>query len=291
MAETTTLRTTVLTAIAPATWGTTYLVTTQFLPPGIPLLSGVIRTLPAGLLLLLFTRGLPRGQWWWRSAVLGALNVAAVNALLFVAAYRLPGGVAATLSAVQPLCAALIAFAVLRERPTLWRLGWGVAGVIGVGLIVLRGTIVLDTVGVLAGLGAAAAMATGIVLTKKWGRPPGTGLLTFTGWQLTAGGLLLTPIALATEGLPPVPDGKALAGFAWLALIGTALAYALWFHGLAKLPVTAVSFLPLLSPVVATFLGWLVLAQSLTISQGLGFALALVSIAAAQTQPKKGTTP
>ncbi|GLZ79382.1 ABC transporter permease [Actinorhabdospora filicis] len=280
------LRTTALTAIAPATWGTTYLVTTQFLPPGIPLLSGVIRTLPAGLLLLLFTRTLPRGTWWWRSAVLGALNIAAVNALLFVAAYRLPGGVAATLSAVQPLLVALIAFAVLREKPTTWRLGWGVAGVIGVGLIVLRGEIVFDTVGVLAGLGAAAAMATGIVLTKRWGRPPGTGLLAFTGWQLTAGGLLLAPIALASEGLPPVPDLKALAGFAWLALIGTALAYALWFQGLGTLPVTAVSFLPLLSPVVATLLGWLVLGQSLTAVQGLGFVLALVSIAAAQLPPK-----
>lgn len=280
------LPTTALTAIAPVTWGTTYLVTTQFLPPGIPLVSGVIRTLPAGLLLLLITRTLPRGVWWWRTAVLGVLNIAAVNALLFVAAYRLPGGVAATLSAVQPLLVALIAYAVLREKPTGWRLGWGVAGVAGVGLIVLRGTIVFDTLGVLAGLGAAAAMATGIVLTKRWGRPPGTGLLAFTGWQLTAGGLLLAPVALATEGLPPVPDLKALAGFAWLALIGTALAYALWFQGLARLPVTAVSFLPLLSPVVATLLGWLVLGQSLTLLQGLGFALALISIAAAQLPPK-----
>src|SRR4051794_21503917 len=104
-----------LAAIAPVTWGTTYLVTTEFLPPGIPLLSGVIRALPAGLLLLLITRTLPRGDWWWRSAVLGTLNVGALFALLFVAAYRLPGGVAATLSAVQPLLVVGTAYVLLGE--------------------------------------------------------------------------------------------------------------------------------------------------------------------------------
>lgn len=274
-----------LTALAPVTWGTTYLVTTEFLPPGIPLLSGVIRVLPAGLLLLLITRTLPRGDWWWRSAVLGTLNIGAFNALLFVAAYRLPGGVAATLTAVQPLLVAGIAYMLLSERPTRWRLGWGIAGVIGVGLMVLRGQITFDFIGILAGLAGAASMATGIVLTKRWGRPLGTGTMAFTGWQLTVSGLLLTPIALAVEGLPPVPDASALGGYAWLAIIGTALAYVLWFQGLGRLPVTAVSFLPLLSPAVAAALGWLVLNQSLTPLQSVGFGISLVSIAAAQLTP------
>lgn len=274
-----------LVAVAPVSWGTTYLVTTEFLPQGVPLLSGLIRVLPAGLLLLLIARTLPRGDWWWRSAVLGTLNIGAFNTLLFVAAYRLPGGVAATLNAVQPLLVAGIAFALLRERPTRWRVGWGVAGVGGVGLMVLRGQISFDFVGMLAGLAGAASMAAGIVLTKRWGRPPGTGTLAFTGWQLTAGGLLLAPVALAVEGLPPVMDASALGGYAWLTIIGTAVAYALWFQGLGRLPVTAVSFLLLLSPAVATALGWLVLGQSLTPFQGVGFALALLAIAAAQLTP------
>ncbi|MET0235803.1 MAG: EamA family transporter [Kibdelosporangium sp.] len=276
-----------LAAVAPVTWGTTYLVTTELLPPDIPLLLGVIRVLPAGLLLLLIGRALPRGDWWWRAAVLGTLNIGAFNALLFISAYRLPGGVAATLNAVQPLLVAGIAFVLLRERPTRWRLGWGVAGVAGVGLTVLRGQITFDLVGLLAGVAGAASMATGVVLTKRWGRPPGTGTLAFTGWQLTAGGILLAPVAFAVEGLPPVPDGSALAGYAWLSIIGTAVAYALWFQGLSRLPVTAVSFLALLSPAVATALGWLVLGQSLTALQGAGFALALLSIAAAQLNPKE----
>ncbi|MGH4016803.1 MAG: hypothetical protein ACRDSL_23295, partial [Pseudonocardiaceae bacterium] len=51
---------TALAAVAPVSWGTTYLVTTEFLPPDIPLLSGAIRALPAGLVLLAITRTLPR---------------------------------------------------------------------------------------------------------------------------------------------------------------------------------------------------------------------------------------
>ena len=62
-----------VTAIAPLTWGTTYLLTTHALPTGRPLLDAVARSLPVGLLILAFTRQLPRGSWWWRSAVLVAV--------------------------------------------------------------------------------------------------------------------------------------------------------------------------------------------------------------------------
>src|SRR5215510_14509147 len=95
-----------VTALAPAMWGLTYLVTTELLPPDRPLLTGMVRALSAGALLFLLTRVRPTGIWWGRAFVLGTLNIGAFFALLFVAAYRLPGGVAATLGAIQPLVAA-----------------------------------------------------------------------------------------------------------------------------------------------------------------------------------------
>jgi hypothetical protein len=79
-----------VTALAPAIWGTTYLVTSELLPPDRPLLAAVVRALPAGILLTALTRQFPRGDWWWRALVLGTLNIGAFFALLFVAAYRLP---------------------------------------------------------------------------------------------------------------------------------------------------------------------------------------------------------
>ncbi|WP_052848736.1 EamA family transporter [Streptomyces avicenniae] len=275
-----------LTALAPVTWGTTYLVTTEWLPPDRPLLSGAIRALPAGLLAIALGRHLPRGDWWWRAAVLGTLNIGAFFVLLFVAAYRLPGGVGATLSAVQPLVVAALAFTFLGERPTLRRVAWAVAGTAGVALMVLRGRVAFDALGVAAGLGGTAVMAVGVLLTKRWGRPAGVNVLSFAGWQLTVGGLLLTPVALIGEGAPPSIDLPALGGYLWLGLVGTLLAYALWFNGVGRLPVGALSFLPLLSPAVATLVGWIALDQSLTTLQLLGFALAMTSVAAAQYEPR-----
>jgi probable blue pigment (indigoidine) exporter len=105
-----------LTPVTPAVWGTTYAVTTEFLPPGRPLLAGVLRALPAGLVLLALTRRLPTGIWWWRSAVLGFLNIGLFFALLFVSAYRLPGGMAAVLGAAQPLVVAGLTVLLLTER-------------------------------------------------------------------------------------------------------------------------------------------------------------------------------
>ncbi len=280
-----TLGLTALTAAAPVSWGTTYLVTTEFLPPGYPLVSGVIRALPAGLILLAITRKLPHGKWLWRSLLLGTLNIGALFALLFVAAYRLPGGIAATLTAVLPLFVAGLAFLLLSEKPTRWPLGWGLVGVVGIGLIVLRGELSFDLLGILAGIAAAGVMACGIVLTRRWGRPVGAGATTIAGWQLTAGGLVLVPLALAFEGLPSGLDPRAIGGYAWLSVVGALLSFLVWFHGIGKLPVVALSFLALLSPTVATILGWLFLGESLTPWQGVGFVLALTAIAAAQLTP------
>lgn len=277
---------TLLTAIVPVVWGTTYIVTTQMLPPGHPLFASLMRALPAGLFAVALTRSVPTGAWWWKSGVLGALNIGAFFPLLFVAAYRLPGGVAATLGAAQPLVVAILVVLILREPFSRWRLGWGIVGMIGVAMVVLRSTAALDTVGVAAGLLSAVSMGLGVTLTKKWGRPAGVPAMGLAGWQLTAGGLVLLPLTLFVEGIPAHIDSIALAGYAWLGLIGGLLAYTVWFSGIARLPVASVAVLGLLSPLVAAALGALLLGQLLGVVQMVGFALALAAIAAGQITPR-----
>lgn len=266
------------TALTPGVWGTTYVVATEFLPAGRPLLAATVRALPVGLAFLAVTRRLPSGSWWWRSAVLGVLNIGAFFALLFVAAFRLPGGVAATAGAIQPLIAAGLAAVVLHEVFTRRTLTAGLVGVAGVAMLVLGPDAALDPIGIAAALAGTVAMATGVVLTKHWGRP--VDLLTFTGWQLTAGGLFLIPLLLGFEGLPASVTTTNLAGFAWLAIVGTGAAYANWFRGVQELPIAVVSFLGLLSPLVATIAGWLALDQSLTSVQIAGAALVVAAVIA-----------
>ncbi|MFC5290690.1 EamA family transporter [Actinokineospora guangxiensis] len=277
------------TALAPLLWGTTYLVTTEFLPPS-PLWIAALRALPAGLLLLAVRPGVPGRAWAGRLLVLGTLNIGAFFALLFIAATRLPGGVAATLGATQVVVVLGLAALLLGERITARSAAVAAAGVTGVALLVLRGATALDPVGVLAGLGTSVSLGLGLVLTRRWGAPTsadGTALpaLTATAWQLLGGSALLLPLAVITEGAPPSLDWASLAGFVWLTGVGTALAYVLWFAGLRALPATQVSLLGLASPVTAALVGWVALGESLTPGQLAGAALVLASVVIGQRKP------
>lgn len=275
-----------LTALAPVSWGTTYAVTTEFLPADRPLFTGLMRALPAGLLLLAIARVLPRGAWWWKAAVLGALNIGAFFPLLFLSAYRLPGGMAAAVGSVGPLIVVGLSALLLGQRPTARSVLTGVAAAFGVSLVVLKAAGALDAVGVPAALAATASMSAGIVLAKRWGRPDGVGPLALTGWQLTAGGLLIAPLALLAEGAPPALDGPAVGGYLYLALANTALAYWLWFRGIGRLSATQATFLGPLSPLTAAVVGWAALGQALTPVQLAGMALAFGATAAGQLAPR-----
>ncbi|MEV7417596.1 EamA family transporter [Streptomyces sp. NPDC089919] len=272
-----------LTALAPASWGSTYAVATEFLPPDRPLFTALVRALPAGLLLVAITRTLPRGAWWWKSAVLGALNIGAFFPLLFLAAYRLPGGVAAVIGSVGPLFVAGLAALLLGERATRRQLLAAVGAAFGVSMVVLKAGAALDLAGVLAGLASSASMAAGTVMTKRWGRPEGVGPLAVTGWQLTAGGLLILPVAAVFEGAPPALDGRALAGYGYLALVNTAVGYWLWFRGIGRLSATSVTLLGPLSPLTAAVIGWAALGQALSPLQLAGMAVAFGATLFGQT--------
>lgn len=265
-----------LTAIAPAIWGSTYIVTTELLPPGYPLTVSLLRALPAGLLLLLLVRRLPEGIWWARTVLLGALNFSFFWAMLFISAYRLPGGVAAPVGAIQPLIVIVLSRFVIGTPIRALSVVAGIGGIAGVALLVLTPHATLDPLGIAAGLAGAVSMAFGTVLSRHW-QPP-VSPLTFTAWQLTAGGILLIPVVLLLE--PPLPPmtGTNLLGFAYLGLIGAALTYILWFRGLSRLGPPAVAPLGFLSPLMAVLLGWAILDQTLTLLQAAGMAVVLASV-------------
>ncbi len=225
-----------LTALAPLSWGATYLVTTEFLPAGRPLLSGCLRALPAGLVLSMVTRTCPgelvvesrhprpsqhrrilrtpfrrRLPTARRGCGRGRSNPATHRR-------RSCRGPPARTTATHHLGRSVDWDSWrCRARDEKHR-GVGRARF---GIRVWRCGRDGDRSGT----------------TKHWGRP--VQLLAFTSWQLIAGGLFLLPIVVLLEGAPPPLTTRNIVGYLWLMTIGTALAYSLWFRGIGLLPVVA----------------------------------------------------
>lgn len=270
----------ILTALAPVIWGSTYIVTSEVLPPDRPFTAAFLRVFPAGVLLVLATLQMPIRREWPRLLVLSALNIGAFQALLFVAAYRLPGGLAAVLGAVQPLLVMALAWGADGKAPAQITLWSAVVGVFGMAVLLLSPQTVVDLTGVVAALLGAVCMAAGIWLTRRWQlRLP---VLAFTGWQLLIGGLMLMPMAAWVDAPLPVLSPWQLLAYAYLCLAGALLAYGLWFRGMVRLPAVAVSSLGLLSPLTAVVLGWAVLSQAMTGGAMLGCVLVLTSVLVVQ---------
>jgi probable blue pigment (indigoidine) exporter len=265
-----------VTALAPMIWGSSYIVTTQLLPNLDPLTISLLRALPAGVFLLCLVRQLPTGWMVPKMLVLGALNFSIFWSLLFFAAYRLPGGVAAIMGALQPFVVIFAARVLLGTQIKALSLIAVAAGGIGVALLILTPEAKLDTLGIIAGLLGSASMALGTMLSRKW-QPP-VSALTFTAWQLTAGGLLLVPFAPFATTQWSTISGMNILGLGYLGLIGAGLTYVIWLRGIRVLQPSSVSILGFLSPLSATVLGWFILNESLSWMQGMGMAVVLGSV-------------
>jgi probable blue pigment (indigoidine) exporter len=270
----------VITALAPIAWGTNYYVTRHFLPAGYPLYGATLRALPAGVLLLALARERPHGAWWWRSAVLGVLNIGAFFVLIYVAAEKLPSSVASTLMASSAAVMMLLAWGLLGDRPRALSVIGAVVGFGGVCLMLLGSTGSVDPIGVLASLAAMAMSSTGYVLAKKWSDD--ISVLALTSWQLIGGGLVVAPVAVLTEGTFPQLSGEAIAGFAYVTLVATALAFVAWFTGLRHLPAGTVGLIGLLNPLTGVLLGTLVASEAFGPRQVLGTALVLTGVVVGQ---------
>ena len=287
--ETIAWRAVALTAIAPAAWGSTYIVTEKLLPPDRPLFAALLRALPIGLLLLAWRRELPKGDWWWKSVVLGLLNIGLFFPLIFLSAYHLPGGVAATLQAMSPLAVMAIAWLMIGEHPTAMRVGGGLVGVVGVLLLVMRSSGNIEAIGLVGAVASVLVSAVGFVLIKRWRAP--VPMLTLMSWQLVVGGIALLPMAFLIEGAPPAIDAKAAAGYLWIAIMGTGVAYWCWFTGLTRMTAGATALVGLLNPVVGTVLGVIFAGEAFGWPQAFGMALVLGGVLAGQGVVRRHRAP
>jgi probable blue pigment (indigoidine) exporter len=246
--------------------------------PHVPLWIAVARVVPAGAVLLIWRPGLPSVVWCVRSIILGSLNFSGFFALQAMAVHHIPAGIAATISACQTLLVPLGSAVLLRTRVRLTQAVVAMVGILGVALLCARSSGHLPAIGICAAAGTAVCNTMGLLLTRRWGRPPGVSPLTATGWQMAAGGLVLLPVAIIVEGSVPPLRGSSLVIIAVL-VIATAAAFAVLFGQLhAGLPATVIARLMLLCPLAVCLVGWLFRADVLTVRQMIGGFLILAPI-------------
>lgn len=275
----------VVTVLAPVIWGSTYFVTRQFLPADQPLWGAAIRALPAGLILLLVARTLPRGSWWWRSVVLGSLNAGLFFALVYVSAQLLPTSIASVVMAASPLAMMALAAALLGQPLAARSVLGGVLGLMGVAVMLVGDSGDINPIGVLVALVAMLMSSVGFVLTSRWGGD--VPVLASTSWQLVGGGLVVLVVAVLVEGPPPAMTPGALLGFGYLTVVATAVAYLAWFSGLRHLGPTDVGLIGLMNPVTGVLLGTMVAGEHLDPRQLAGMAVLLIGVVIGQRAPRR----
>jgi probable blue pigment (indigoidine) exporter len=277
-----------LTMLAPMLWGSTYIITSTLIPINRPIFVALMRGLPIGLILLLYFRQFPKGSWLLKAIILGTLNIGGFFLFLFISAYRLPGGIASIIGSVQPIFIIFFSWILLKENPNKNSFIVVFMTIVGLSLLLLKQTAVIDIIGVMSALTGSIVMALGVVLTKYWGRPEGVHIMAFTSWQLFFGSLILIPITFLVEGGIPILNSTNILGLVILGVFNTGLGYYLWFRGISKLSPAKVSFLGPVNPLTAFSLGFIFLNQTISPMQILGVLIILFSIYFSQkkTSPK-----
>ena len=236
-----------------------------------------LRALIAGAALLAVAgvthRPKPPLSAWPAIGLLAVVNVAIAFAAMFAGTVGVASGVAAVLANAQPLLIVLPAWLLYEERPRARTIVALVIGFAGLGIAASPGGF---GGGALLSLGAAAAITAGTLLARRLG---GVDVVMLVGWQLLIGGVLLSGWAVITEGPPVVVWTPRFTGaLLFLALIGSAATYLIWFSELRHASLVTMSAWTLLTPVFGVAFGWLLLGDGLSGQQGVGVSLVLVAL-------------
>lgn len=256
-----------------ATWGASYLLIAVALETTTPAFVTLARFVPSAVLLLVVARRHLRviAPLWKQVLGLALVQQAAPMLLIAFGEQRIPSGLAGTLIAATPMWGALLAPVLGGARPS--RATWiGLSvGLIGVGLLLgaSGGALLGCAMVLLAALGYAVGAAwTG----RRFTGVPKLGLL---AGVLTASSLLLVPPVLLD---PPtrVPDAQGLLALAALGLVGTGLAFVLFYWLIGEVGPERTTLVTYLAPVFAVLYGAVLLDETLSTASVSGLVLVLV---------------
>jgi len=233
------------------------------------------------IVLVVARQAMPHSRRLWASfAVMGLLNGAVPYSLIFWSEQYISSGLASLLQATMPLFTVLMGHFLMRdERLTAGRVAGVILGFIGVGLLMLpdlRQGAHANLLGQLAMVASSVSYAGAALVARS--RLRGQPALVSTTGQLTMGAIWIVPLSLLVGGLQlkGVPSLPALASWLGLTILGTVIAYVIYFRLIERTSAAFTSTVTYIIPVFGLILGALVLNEplSLTLLVSLGLILA-----------------
>jgi len=251
-------------------WGSTYLaidIAVQTIPPA---LMCALRFSIAGVVMLAVCAATGRRIWYSArqialAAVVGILLLMGGNLTLSWAELSVPSGLAALIVAITPLWFLVLDSLLLGHHRISWRgkagLGLGIVGLFVLFWPELHSTSAMGRRELLSSLsliGGSFSWALGSVLSKRW--QSGMDVFSSTGWQVTAAGAANLLLALALGDFSRVTwSPRGVSAVLYLVVCGSWIGYTAYIWLLEHVPTSKVSTYAYVNPVVAVFLGWLIL--------------------------------
>jgi len=274
-----------------AAWGACFVAIRWGLRDAPLLWFAALRALVAGaaLVALATAQGRPRpagARSWWLVGLLAVTNASIAFAAMFAGVDGLATGTAAVLANAQPLLILLPAWWIYGERITTRTtvgLAVGFAGLLVVALPGGGGS------GAWLSILAAAAITAGTLLSR---RLAGIDILQAAGWHFLLGGAALAVVAGAVEGAPRIAwTPRFLLSLAFLALVGTALAFWAWFTETLRCPLGQLAAWTFLTPVFGIAFGLVLTGERPAGWTAAGLVLVLASLWAVVRAPAPAPTP
>ncbi len=270
-------------------WGSTYLAIAVVVETMPPLLSAGGRFLVAGALLvtvLVVRHGRPvvrlRREELFASGFVGLALLLGGNGMVMLGQRDVPSGLAALIVAVVPLWVVVMRL-LFGEHVRRGTLAGVLAGFAGMAILVVprgvSGTV--DVASMLMLVWAAASWAVGSFYSKRLALPANPFVSTATqmlagGIGLSAAGLLTGELGLLTAGRPF--SSESMLAVLYLVVFGSLITFTAYTWLLQHAPVSKVATYAYVNPVVAIFLGWLVLGEEIGLSIVIGGAMILVAV-------------
>jgi drug/metabolite transporter (DMT)-like permease len=270
-------------------WGSTYLFIRLMVRTIPPLLGAGVRFVIAGALVCGFValrRGFGALRFTRRqlvsAALIGVLMPAGGNGIVTLAEKQVPSGMAALLIASVPLWVAIYRL-IDGQRVNGGTVLGLVLGFSGVALLLLPGgrPSGAHLAGILLVLVAAASWAGGAFLSPRVELPADP--FVNTGVEMLIGGVVLCIAGVAAGEAPDFVvssfSAESIGGLLYLIFVGSIPAYFAFVWVLNHAPVSKVATYAYVNPVIAVFLGWVVLSEDVTATVLIGTAVIVASVA------------